>query len=637
MGKKLGLFILVLHVVQALWAGDGKFAVNKINPLLFINANAVLRFEEETFEVYSADEARYTKHYAITILNDNADDWAIFMEHYDKLITIQDIDGYLYDAAGNEIKRLKNKDINDYSATSDNNLVDDNRIKFHNFNYRQYPYTIEYKVVFNYKNNTMFFPQWMPQSKSMFSVEQSSIHIIAPSSYQVRYKAINYNNKPIETIDGSKKVYTWQTTNLMAIKREKFSPRWDVLVTSVLFGPSNFEVQNYKGNMQSWKDFGLFSYSLKLNRDVLPDNIKQTIHALLDGVNDTYKKVDILYKYVQKNTRYISIQLGVGGWQPLDANFVATKGYGDCKALTNYMYSILKEAGIASIYTKVKAGDNEDDIHVDFPSSQFNHIILCVPNGKDSIWLECTSQIQQTGYLGAFTANRHVLLVDGENSKIVTTPKYGAAQNTQNKKITAILNNDASLQILADNYYQCIKQDDLHGIINYYSKEKIKEKLSKSLEFATYEINSFNYSQPVSTMPLVKEHLQVTISNYASITGKRLFVMPNVLTRVGKMFSIDEERKNDIVFTEEFTENDTVEITIPPGYQLETMPLLLNEQTAYAKYTSTVKLVENKIIYIRNYVQLSGKFSVTMYNSIATFYDKIYKADHGKIVFVKSE
>ena len=49
-------------------------------------------------------------------------------------------------------------------------------------------------------------------------------------------------------------------------------------------------------------------------------------------------------------------RVGIGGWQPLDANFVSKKGYGDCKALTNYMFSLLKEVGINSYYTIVKAG-----------------------------------------------------------------------------------------------------------------------------------------------------------------------------------------------------------------------------------------------------------------------------------------
>ena len=49
MYKKLGLFILVLHVVQALWAGDGKFAVNKINPLLFSKCQCSAAYTRRIF------------------------------------------------------------------------------------------------------------------------------------------------------------------------------------------------------------------------------------------------------------------------------------------------------------------------------------------------------------------------------------------------------------------------------------------------------------------------------------------------------------------------------------------------------------------------------------------------------------
>jgi transglutaminase-like putative cysteine protease len=139
--------------------------------------------------------------------------------------------------------------------------------------------------------------------------------------------------------------------------------------------------------MMSWKDFGKFVYSLKVGRDQLPDNIKQTVHQLADGLTDPKQKISRLYEYMQKNTRYVGIQLGIGGWQPFDAKYVATNGYGDCKALVNYMYSLLKEAGINSYYTLVRAGKYANYITTEFPSQQFNHVILCVPLQKDTVRL----------------------------------------------------------------------------------------------------------------------------------------------------------------------------------------------------------------------------------------------------------
>src|SRR6266478_9267145 len=143
---RTGGLIILLFLSISSSAYDGEYAVSKIAPELLKNADAVLRREEIRFEIISTREAIETNHYVITILNENGDEWAEFEEYYDKLREVNSVEGFLYDANGRQLKRIKTKDLQDLSGVSDISLYDDNRIKRHNFYYRVYPYTIEYEV-----------------------------------------------------------------------------------------------------------------------------------------------------------------------------------------------------------------------------------------------------------------------------------------------------------------------------------------------------------------------------------------------------------------------------------------------------------------------------------------------------------
>ena len=622
---------------QSLWAGNGDYAVSKIPAALLKNAHAVKRMETLRFEVINTGEAVLRKKYAITVLDENGDRFAAFVEYYDKLHELKNIEGVLYDAEGRELKRLKNKQILDLSGSDDNALADDNRRKAHHFYYKVYPYTVEYEVDMRY-NGTLFFPVWLPREDEYFAVEQSSFSVTAPASYKVRHKAINFQKAPVES-EGEKgrKVLTWEVTGLNAIIDEYASPDWFEMNPMVFTGPTEFEIEKYTGTMNNWEEFGRFVYSLKMGRDQLPANVKQTVKDLTAGVTDKRAIVSKLYEYLQKNTRYISIQLGIGGWQPFDANYVATKAYGDCKALTNYMYSLLKEAGIPSHYTLIKAGRGRGNIIADFPSQQFNHVILCVPLGKDSIWLECTSQTVPAGYLGTFTSDRYALLVTDEGGKLVRTPKYALNDNLQIRNIKAVLEPDATLRVNASTTYTGIQQESFHNLINDLSKDKVKEVLHESLDFGTYDIASFDYKETRAALPVVEEKLDIAVANYATITGKRLFIVPNIMTRTGRKLAPDSTRQYDIVLLTEYRDVDTVEISIPAGFSPEAMPKDVSLKTKFGKFECSTRLQGDKLYYYRTIEHFSGRYPAADYPELVKFYETMYKADRSKVVLVKKE
>ena len=100
--------------------------------------------------------------------------------------------------------------------------------------------------------------------------------------------------------------------------------------------------------------------------------------------------------------------MDLGGLQPFDAKTVFETGCGDCKALSNYMFSLLKLIGVRSYPAIVSSGTYIEPIFLEFPNfQQFDHAILCVPHLKDTIWLECTNQKIPFGFLGDFTDDRH--------------------------------------------------------------------------------------------------------------------------------------------------------------------------------------------------------------------------------------
>ena len=555
-------------------------------------------------------------------------------EEYDKFNSIESIDGALYDAQGKKLKSVKKSDISDESGAG-SDLASDDRIKSHQFYYKVYPYTVTYDIETE-SSQSMFLPGWRSQWALNLAVESSEFTVIVPEAYEIRYRGFN-TSEPTLSRQNNKKQYYWHAGNISALNRIIFFPGWKHFAPYVLLGPTQFQIEDYKGNMSDWKEYGKFQTVLNSGRDLLPPPIKLKVHELVDGLPTTEEKVFKLYQYLQQNTTYISIQLGIGGWRPLEAGFVATKGYGDCKALSNYMYSLLKEAGIKSYYTIIRAGEGAEDVVEDFVISRFNHIILCVPNQKDTIWLECTSQTKSPGYMGSFTGNRHALLITEDGGKLVLTPRYTYKDNMEWRKVQGVLDVNGNLTADVETTYKAEQQDDLQMLFREQTQEDVKKYLKSRFSLATYDIDNYEYKEVRGQMPLLVEKLHLQSPNFATVSSRRLFVEPNVITKWRTKLPQDEERKYDLDVSDFFTDIDTTEIELPVGYQLESAPQDLKIESKYGNYTASVKLINNKLMYYRKMEHFGGYFPAKEYGELAKFYDQIYRADRNKVVLVKKE
>lgn len=619
--------------------GDGRFySILDIPAELLKNANVVKRQEEIRFEIVSLNKSNKYKKIAITILNEQGDRFAELHEFYNKMQSVKSIEGTLYNSLGEKLKSLKKSDIIDESAIQDFSLFEDSRIKRHNFNCKSYPYTVEYIVETEY-SGSLLIPDWRPRPYQFYAVQNSSIQITTPQNMPVRFKAYNLSGPVKQEVQKESIVYSAALHNLPAMINEQFQPYINEISPTVFFAANDFKYGDFKGNLSTWQSYGKFQNELNAGRDILPENIKAKVHAIANNATDVKQKIAALYQYMQKNTRYISVQLGIGGFQPFDATFVAQKKYGDCKALSNYMYALLKEAGIKSCYTMVGAGGDYDDKFTipDFPNDYFNHIILAVPLKSDTMWLECTSQTLPAGYLSDFTQDRYVLLTDENGGHLVKTPRYSYKENIVNRKIEAVLDNDGTLDIKSNSVYTAMEQDALGQRLDNYSKDIFKEYLKKNIELPNYDVNAFEYKKNLSPLPYISEHIDIKAINYASLSGKRLFIEPNLLDKSNIRMLSDSLRKYDLVLDDEFSHYDTVEISIPEGFASESVPKDINMKTKFGNYSSHINIAGNKLQYYRSLQRFSGHFSPADYSAFSTFINGIYKADRTKVVFVKKD
>jgi transglutaminase-like putative cysteine protease len=617
-------------------AAAQNYNVAAIPDSLIVGANAVKRMEELHVVIKALDKVIVRHHYAITILNEKGDEYAEYSNNYSSMHDLSDISGNLYDASGKKIRSVKKKDIADVANSDGMSLALDSRIKTHNFYHRQYPYTVEYEDE-ELVRGTYFLSSWHPVEDDNFAVEQSRYIVEIPADYNLRVKQVNFNGAPVVVKTPTMVSQAWELKNYKGVSYESFSPSLSTIVPSVSIGASDFSFGGYTGNMNTWLDFGKFNVTLNKGRDVLPDNIKKEVHALVDGIEDKEEKVKKLYAYLQKNTRYIGVQLGIGGWQPFDAKYVATYKYGDCKALSNFMVSLLKEAGIKANYVLISAGKNYRRLQDDFPISNFNHIITCVPNGKDSIWLECTDQTKSAGFMGTFTGGRKAVLIDDDGGHVVTTPFYGAEDNLQLRTINAVIDAAGNLDVDMNTRFTGTKQELQHALIHDASPEQREKYLNAAISLPTYKVSRSEYNEMKGRLPMIDEHLHIVSPNYATVSGRRLFVEPNLLNKSKLKLPADGQRKYPIEFNSAYKEVDSVHLLLPEGYGVEAMPKDVDIANSFGHYSISYKVSGNKVDVIRSHTIKNATLAAETYPDLVKYYDIIYKADHSRIVFVKKE
>lgn len=632
--KQLFTCILVLSAL-IVCGGDPKFPVSEIPEALKTGANAVIRENKLDFVIHSKSAASVRAHSVITILNEKARRYAEEVIFYDKLSKVRSFTANLYDASGKLVRKIKSSEIVDQSVYDGFSLFSDDRLKYVDLKQGSYPYTVEFDYEIDY-NYLFYTPDFDILPSEKVSLEKASFTIQYPVGVAPRYKKINVTEEPVKQyLQGNIESLSWSFKNIPAMKFEPLGPYSSELLPQISVSPGIFEYDNYAGSMQTWDDLGKWITALNRGRNILPDETKQKIKTITEKLPTTEEKVKAVYEYLQSKTRYVSIQLGIGGYQPFEASVVDKMGYGDCKALSNYMVSMLETIGIKAHYVLIYADEEPQRIMTDFPNTQFNHAIVAVPNQQDTIWLECTSQTKPFGFMGKFTGDRQALLITDAGAKIVNTVYYTAEQNVQSRLADVYVDiaGDAKAKIVTTYSGVQYENDYLTSVLNGQYDEQ-KKWIEKNTDIPSFDVTAFNFANYKAKLPSAKVSMELVIRKYGTANGKRIFVTPNLMNKNSFIPEKIEQRKTPVVRRFTYTDLDTIQYHLPEGIYPEFMPDPVKIVSRFGEYEASFKVEAGLLVYTRRLKMNKGEFAPETYSELIDFYKGISKADNTKMVFL---
>jgi len=602
-------------------------------------ASSVIRNEEINIKINGLDNVVTDTKVIITVLNKNGDRDAEIGLWYNKFNTIKNVKGTIYNEFGKPTGKFSESDFKDANTTDGFSLFEDTKVRYYRPPFADYPYTVEYEYQMRSKQS-LELGDWDPNPGTGIAIEKSSYTITCKPDFKLRYKEINMPSGVVISTDDKTglKSFSWAINNLKAVKGEPFEPNPDKYLSMVKVAPENFSFGGITGSFTDWNSLGKWIYDKLLadRRGISAETIAH-VQQITADITDPKLKAKKIYEYMQSRTHYVSVQIGIGGYQPFLASDVDKLSYGDCKALVNYTQALLKAVNIDSYYCIV-TGNHERKISMlnDFASmEQGNHIILCIPFKNDTTWCDCTSETIPFGYLGDFTDDRTVLACTPDGGKLLHTPKYTITDNLQQRNADFILSDNGELSGNMTTTFRGTKYDDRYWQIQESLSEQLRA-MQHIYPITNLEIEKLSFNQDKSLNPVTTENISLKAQEYASVDSNKLNFLINTANRMYTRPKQVMNRKTDVYINEGYTDEDDITYTLPAGYHTDSNGLNVHLKTPFGSFAATSTVRDGKLIYKRKLQLIDGTYPKDTYQNLVDFFQSVVDADAYLVTLVKN-
>ncbi|MFY8107496.1 MAG: DUF3857 domain-containing protein [Bacteroidia bacterium] len=591
----------------------------------------VILRSETTFKIASSSKAELEENYLLLIKNAEGLAKSESEFYYDNLIKISSLTIVIKDIRGEIQKKIHLSDFGDFSAIAGNGMYTEDRVKLYDFTQFTFPFFMEVSVERKY-NGFLHLPSFYPIYTYGISAYELDYKIEYPKDYALTWKQFGTGIKSkIDTVS-STHVLQFHVDSIQQIVEEDYAPDFNELVPHVVFNLPYFKYDKTEGDLSSWTNYGNWLSALlnTLNSE-FSDETKKELIAIKELQISKKEKAEMVYKWFQNKTRYISVQIGIGGYKPSAPKLVDAFGYGDCKALVYYYISLLKFIDIDAYYCVIKSSYESETVPVlEHPNfTYFNHVIAALPINGDTMFVECTNQKIPFGFVPSSWIGKPYLLVSNSQSYLSKVPHITYGENASNSYRNYKVSKDYKMLANEHNLYSGIQmRSKIWELIE--PKEQLQKTMtlyqsSKNRKLENYEVELDKKYQFIQ----VKEAVSSVIKPKSD--GR---IILNVFEdKWMSGFDWDTSRLYTGVFRNSYIISDTIVFEFDTLIKDVILPENLNHSNKLYHYEVKLSFRDNKIWVYRRITINKVNLSLSEMKALVKENSEMLKYESSKIAF----
>ncbi len=603
-------------------------ALSAIN--LLAQEHATVICDEETFQMKSPASGTLKVKRTVNVRNDRGLPEATFAVFTNQSETLADFSGTLTSHDGTS-RKIKKKDLQTIAVGT--GLAEDAYMMVYQPSARC-PFTVTYEYTVQYHKGFAVFPSYFPITTEKTRLEHGSYTLSIPPGTKINY-LVNGFGSP-KTGAGT---YTWTIERYEGFSEESYMPDIRSVIPSIQAAPQEFMYDGFPGRQGNWSELGQWQYGLLQGTDDLPAERAAEMKALTSSCKSDLEKVRVIYDYLCRKTRYVSIQFGIGGFRPFPCSVVDKTGFGDCKALSNYFMCLLKSVGIPSFYTVLDT--RRSRFAPEYSSlGQGDHVMVSVPlkEIRDTLLIECTRRLP-LGYRPSHVAGHDILVIKPGGGQLLRAPAYPDSLRLSETLADVRLKADGSAAIDMVDRYCLDKTEPWLEFRDWDQLDKVRRLSSglgiqpRGLTITDVEDNFESCDGRKGWYPWIRIHYSLECNTFGKASGNRLIVPVNLFAK--KMFIQRTARTQPIQNQNGSLIHDRLIYRLPEGYQIESLPDPVSLDTPWGSFRSEIateqdNIVVNLLLHIKAFRE-----DRSQYDSFRSFARSFNSANDASIVLVR--